>query len=179
MLTSKGSFRVRSSKFRHIYGEAFKKESCYENLQPGKSSNEGTICCVNPQFIAFVVSASGGSAFIVHPIGATGRVDANAPKFFGHKGPVVDIKFSPFDDHLIATASDDATVRIWRVPPHGPLRNVTSSLDLHAHQRRVSQIEWHPAAENIVLSIGQDNSVSSRRNFACLSIQVSLDFVLP
>ena len=40
-----------------------------------------------------------------------GRIEPTIPKYFGHSGPVVDLKWSPFDDTLIASASDDSTVR--------------------------------------------------------------------
>ena len=41
-----------------------------------------------------------------------GRVDINAPKICGHAGPITDIKWNPFDDHVIASSSDDLTVCI-------------------------------------------------------------------
>ena len=34
-------------------------------------------------------------------------------------------------------------------------------MDLHGHQRRVGYIEWHPTAENILLSAGFDHKVYS------------------
>ena len=37
-------------------------------------------------------------------------MDINCAKVVGHRGPVLDIKWNPFNDHVIASASDDATV---------------------------------------------------------------------
>ncbi len=34
----------------------------------------------------------------------------NTPKVCGHSGPVLDVKWNPFDDYMIASCSDDATV---------------------------------------------------------------------
>ena len=42
----------------------------------------------------------------------TGRIDVNIPKVSGHKGPVLDIKWNPFHDDVIASSSDDATVSL-------------------------------------------------------------------
>ena len=39
-----------------------------------------------------------------------GRIDMNCPRVCGHAGAILDIKWSPFNDHMIASASDDATV---------------------------------------------------------------------
>lgn len=40
----------------------------------------------------------------------TGRLDFNASRVTGHKGPVLDIKWNPFNDNIIASCSDDCTV---------------------------------------------------------------------
>lgn len=64
------SFRVvRSSKFRHVYGQALKREQCYDNIRVSKSSWDSTFCAVNPKFIAIIVESAGGGAFIVLPQG--------------------------------------------------------------------------------------------------------------
>lgn len=62
------SFRVvRSSKFRHVYGQALKREQCYDNIRVSKSSWDSTFCAVNPKFLAIIVESAGGGAFIVLP----------------------------------------------------------------------------------------------------------------
>ncbi|KAL4705840.1 hypothetical protein ACJJTC_019275 [Scirpophaga incertulas] len=64
----KMSFRVvRSSKFRHVYGQALKREQCYDNIRVSKSSWDSTFCAVNPKFLAIIVESAGGGAFIVLP----------------------------------------------------------------------------------------------------------------
>ena len=64
-------------------------------------------------------------------------------------------------------------VKVWQVPADGLQENLTDWLvDLHGHTRRVGQIEWHPTAENILLSSGYDHSVSQQlphfSDLACL-----------
>jgi coronin-1B/1C/6 len=62
------SFRVvRSSKFRHVFGSALKREQCYDNIRVSKSSWDSTFCAVNPKFLAIIVESAGGGAFIVLP----------------------------------------------------------------------------------------------------------------
>ena len=63
------SFRVvRSSKFRHVYGQPLKREQCYDNIRVSKSSWDSTFCAVNPKFVACIVESAGGGAFIVLPL---------------------------------------------------------------------------------------------------------------
>lgn len=63
------SFRaVRVSKFRHVYGQAMKRDQCYDNIRVSKSSWDSTFCAVNPKFLAIIVESAGGGAFIVLPL---------------------------------------------------------------------------------------------------------------
>ncbi|XP_014292543.1 coronin-2B isoform X2 [Halyomorpha halys] len=148
---------VRNSKFRHVYGQPVKRENCYDNVNITKNAHDSQFCAVNPKFIAIVTEVAGGGAFIVLPLEKTGRVDFNAYKISGHSGPVLDIKWNPFNDNVIASCSDDCTIKLWYVPEGGLSSNVTDWIvDLHAHKRRVGYIEWHPTAENIIASVGFD-----------------------
>jgi len=155
------SFRVvRQSKFRHIYGSNMKRDQCYDNIRVSKSSWDSTFCAVNPKFVAIIVESGGGGAFLVLPLGKTGRVAPDAPLVAGHKGPVLDIQWCPHNDNVIASASEDCVVKVWQVPDGGLTRTMTESIvDLTKHQRRVGLVLWHPSAQNILLSAGSDNNV--------------------
>jgi len=45
-----------------------------------------------------------------------GRAIAGTGKVCGHRGRVTDIKWNPFNDNVIASGSDDATVRLLLHP---------------------------------------------------------------
>lgn len=52
-------------------------------------------------------------------------------------------------------------VKLWHIPDGGLSMHLTDWLvELHGHKRRVAYIEWHPTAENILLSAGFDYLVS-------------------
>ena len=151
---------VRNSKFRHVYGQASKKQDCYDNIRITKSSWDSTFCCVNPKFLAIITEAAGGGAFLVMPVEKTGRVDRDVPLVVGHKAAVLDIAFCPHNDNLIASASEDCTVKVWEIPNGGLTKNLPDCVaDLVAHQRRVGVISWHPSAYLVLLSAGSDNKV--------------------
>jgi len=67
---SRGSFKVpRSSKFKHVFGNPYKKDRCYEAIRLSTKSTEGgSLCAVNPKFLAVVVESSGGGTFLVLPL---------------------------------------------------------------------------------------------------------------
>ncbi|KAI5722521.1 hypothetical protein M8J76_009584 [Diaphorina citri] len=156
------SFRVvRSSKFRHVYGTALKREFCYDNIRVSKSSWDSTFCAVNPKFLAIIVESAGGGAFIVLPLNKTGRINADHALVGGHKGPVLDIAWSPHDDNVIASGSEDCVVKVWQIPDGGISRTLTEPVvDLLYHQRRVGLVLWHPTAQNVLLTAGSDNNVA-------------------
>lgn len=56
---------VRASKFRNVFGTAWKKERCFTNIRVSKSTWDSTFCSVNPKFLAVIVESAGGGAFIV------------------------------------------------------------------------------------------------------------------
>jgi coronin-2 len=154
-------FKIRSSKYRHVYGNPHKEDVCYKNIKITKNAaHDSAFCAVNPKFVAVVTEECGGGAFIVIPIKHTGRIDINTPKVSGHRGPVLDLKWNPFNDNEIASCSEDTTIKVWQIGDHGLYENLNDwVVDLHGHQRRVGQIEWHPTAENIMLSSGADFQV--------------------
>ena len=86
----------------------------------------------------------------------TGRVDRDAPLVAGHKAAVLDIQWCPHNDDVIASGSEDCTVKVWQIPDGGLLRTLEEPVvDLVAHQRRVGLVVWHPVVENILLSGGE------------------------
>lgn len=140
----------------------------------------------------------------------TDKVDPHHPRISGHKGNVLDIKWNPFNDFCIASASEDTLVckththtrtdmicnfynpkikdkmtcvfwglniyqldsaelsykdvclqvKVWEIPFPGLLKNLTVPMkELQGHSRRVSLIEWHPTANNILFSTGYDYQV--------------------
>lgn len=42
----------------------------------------------------------------------SGRIDQSCPTVCGHAAPVLDIQWSPHDDNVIASASEDCTVKV-------------------------------------------------------------------
>ncbi|XP_005349558.1 coronin-6 isoform X8 [Microtus ochrogaster] len=170
---------VRQSKFRHVFGQAAKADQAYEDIRVSKVTWDSAFCAVNPKFLAIIVEAGGGGAFIVLPLAKTGRVDKNYPLVTGHTGPVLDIDWCPHNDNVIASASDDTTVMVWQIPDYTPVRNITEPvITLEGHSKRVGILSWHPTARNVLLSAGGDNAIIIW-NVGTGEILLSLDDIHP
>ncbi|KAM9070552.1 coronin-2B isoform 3-T3 [Sarcophilus harrisii] len=162
MTVTKMSWRpqYRSSKFRNVYGKVANREHCFDGIPITKNVHDNHFCAVNARFLAIVTESAGGGSFLVIPLEQTGRIEPNYPKVCGHQGNVLDIKWNPFIDNIIASCSEDTSVRIWEIPEGGLKRNMTEAiLELYGHSRRVGLVEWHPTTNNILFSAGYDYKV--------------------
>ncbi|XP_051484913.1 coronin-2B [Apus apus] len=152
--------QYRSSKFRNVYGKVASREHCFDGIPITKNVHDNHFCAVNARFLAIVTESAGGGSFLVIPLEQTGRIEPNYPKVCGHQGNVLDIKWNPFIENIIASCSEDTSVRIWEIPEGGLKRNMTEAvLELYGHSRRVGLVEWHPTTNNILFSAGYDYKV--------------------
>lgn len=88
------------------------------------------------------------------------RLKVETPLIKGHTAPVLDVKFCPSRSNLLATASDDATVRLWEIPQGGLTKDVNMEIQKFTlHSRKVSLLSFNPSVTEIIASAGFDNQV--------------------
>ncbi|KAJ3226026.1 Coronin-2B [Clydaea vesicula] len=153
---------VRASKYRHVYGTgtANKRDQCFDNLKVSKNAWDTNLVKANPLFISVNLEASGGGAFAILKHDQTGKLPESNPVVNGHTGAVLDTDFHPFNDHIIASASEDCTVKIWSIPQDGLTENlITPVVSLNSHGRKVGHVLFHPTAENLLTSASADFTV--------------------
>lgn len=161
---------VRASKYRHVFGQAAKKELCYENLKITKNAWDSNIINTNGKYLAVNWDASGGGAFAVIPLNEVGKAPDTVPLFRGHKGPVLDTAFNPFNHQQVVSCSEDGKILLWDIPQDFSFHKyvdendnikdiVTPTKVLSGHTRKVGHVEFHPCAENILASCSLDYTV--------------------
>lgn len=151
---------VRSSKFRHVFGTPAKPDECYQELNITRSAWDANFVKANPKFVAVAWESAGGSVAVL-PHEKTGKIDkANPPLLSGHKGPVLDFDFHPFNDNLLATVSEDANVLIWRIPDEFITKAITTPVQsLQGHKRNIGCATFHPVANNVLATASNDTTV--------------------
>uniref|UniRef100_A0A1I7TMK3 Coronin n=1 Tax=Caenorhabditis tropicalis TaxID=1561998 RepID=A0A1I7TMK3_9PELO len=148
---------VRQSKFRHVFCKPVKHESCMSDIRVTEITWDSLFCDVNPKFIAFINRGAGGP-FMVIPVNKIGRIDKDYPFVDAHKAPCLEVAWSPFNDNVIASCSEDTTCKVWVIPDRGLSRNLSEpAVELTGHQKRVNTIAWHPVANNVLLTAGGEN----------------------
>jgi len=148
---------VRSSKYRHVFGTPNKKENCYDNVKVTRSAWDSNKVKVNPKFVSIIWEAGGGGSVAVIPLDTQGKMKPDLPQITGHKGPVLDTDFNPFNDNLMATASEDAYVKIWQIPDGGLTAHMNDPAQtLQGHRRKVGTADFNPVANNILATSSTD-----------------------
>ena len=80
---------------------------------------------------------------------------------------VLDTDWSPFDDSLIASGSDDAKAFIWKVPEAFTLKteegeepkDIAPVQRLGGHSRKIGHVLFNPAAANVLATSSGDYSI--------------------
>ncbi|OTB08433.1 hypothetical protein M426DRAFT_71214 [Hypoxylon sp. CI-4A] len=157
---------VRASKYRHVFGKSTRKEFCYDNLRISRNAWDTNLVKANPEYLSVNWEASGGGAFAVIPLGEKGKLPDVIPLFRGHTAAVLDTDWNPFNDRLVASASEDGKVMLWQVPQDFTLltdaeepADVSPVAKLTGHSRKVGQVLFNPAAENILASASGDLTI--------------------
>jgi len=149
---------VRSSKFRHISGYGTKPEACYTNLQFNSSSPNSSVIKANPTFFVLPWRGTGGQIAII-PLAKHGRQSDKLPTV-ECGSDCLDFDLNPFDERLLATVTESAHVQLWKIPIGGLKETIrTPDLVLKGHTRRVTSVDFHPTANNVLLTSGGDFTV--------------------
>lgn len=88
------------------------------------------------------------------------KLEADVPLIRGHAGPVVDFDFSPFNENLLATASEDGTVKLWVIPEEGVTKDIKEwNAELDSQSKKLIFSKFHPSADYTLATSGLDQTV--------------------
>ena len=149
---------IRNSKFRHVYVEGAKNEDMYRNFRLSTATGEQQYIKGNCKYFAVALQGGGGPIAVVD-YEQKGAYPTGAPVLAGHKGAVLDFDFNPFHDDVLASCSDDSTIKVWAFPG-GLTETITEPVvDLHGHGRKVTLLKFHGTADNVLASASADQLV--------------------
>ena len=147
------AWRFKASKYKNAAPLDPKLDSHIRDLSIGSYHSCGNFIAASAAYIAFNWDSS-GSSLAVLPITAAGRPDKAAiPRIDAHSQLVTDFSFSPFDDGLLVTGSQDQTIKLWRLPSAGLTADISDPvLVLPEQSRRVETVTWHPVSDALMTS---------------------------
>jgi len=108
------AWRFKASKYKNAAPIAPKLEDQVRGLSIGDYRGRGNFVAASAAFAAFNCELAGNTLCVL-PLSTKGRLSrTEAPLIHAHAEFVTDFQFSPFDDGLLATGSQDQTVSYGR-----------------------------------------------------------------
>lgn len=146
------AWRFKASKYKNAAPILPKAEACVREICVGSYQTYGNNIAASGAFMAFNWEHTGSSVAVL-PLDDCGRKSKTMPLLHGHTDTVTDLKFSPFHDGLLATASQDCLVKIWHIPEKGLEQSLSDPEAIFSHkQRRVETVGFHPTADGLMYS---------------------------
>nr|XP_020667641.1 coronin-7-like [Pogona vitticeps] len=95
-------------------------------------------------------------AFSTDPAGVLGLVPLQGERIVSHlpchSDAVTDFDFSPFDEQILATASADECVKVWRLSHPGQDLSSSPHITLGPEGSRLDLVLFHPTADGLLAS---------------------------
>ncbi|EHH27372.1 hypothetical protein EGK_17555 [Macaca mulatta] len=138
---------VRQSKFRHVFGQAVKNDQCYDDIRVSRVTWDSSFCAVNPRFVAIIIEASGGGAFLVLPLHKVWQIPENGLTLSltepvvileGHSKRVGIVAWHPTARNVLLSAGCDNAIIIWNVGTGEALINLD---DMHSDM--IYNVSWN------------------------------------
>ncbi len=123
-----------------VYAAVLFYSMCLAALFFSYAGDHNYIRC-SGKFFSLSVRGGGGPVLAL-PFSEVGKLATGHPTINGHSAAVYDTAWNPFNDNLLATGSDDTTVKLWSIPDGGLTENMKEPLvRLHMNQTgRISLI---------------------------------------
>jgi coronin-1B/1C/6 len=146
----------KSSKYKHVFANEPTK-GIWDGVKLTKNAWDSNYSSASSNWIAMAWDSAGGGSVGILDAKKPGKLEpTKVPLLTGHKGAVLDLDFNPFNDDILATASEDMTIKIWNIKGGFDGHKSDSVQTLSGHQKKVGTIKWHPTADNIMASAGAD-----------------------
>ena len=150
---------VRQSKFRNVFAQPAKPEQCFTNTKLTATGWDSNFVSANAKYFGLLWKAGGGGVFAVFRHDQPCKL-SDVPLVSVHKSAVLDLDWSPFNDQLIASCSEDCNVCITQIPEEGVKANITEPVQtLRGHKRKVGTVNFHPSANNVLATSASDFTV--------------------
>jgi len=146
--------KAPSSKYKYLNGVAAQPTECIGGLAVGAISPDSNVIKSNQKFIAVPWKVPG--AIGVVSTSTKGTIPEEIPLITQEDG-INEFNFNPFDDYLIAAASQDGAARLYKIPDDGLTKDITTpTATLSGHTKRLMYVDWHPLALNVLVTATTD-----------------------
>ncbi|KAI8374237.1 uncharacterized protein BYT42DRAFT_575596 [Radiomyces spectabilis] len=146
------------SPYKYLVGKFYHPSTYYDDLRGLSINKSGTFDLIqaNTSFIAVPITGPGGRVGIIS-VDKPGRLPVHIPSLLCGS-EVTNFQFDPFNNQVIATASEDNKIRVWSIPEGGLEEDIGEpEFVLSApNMDKIGLLQFHPIAENVLMSASTD-----------------------
>ena len=151
-------------------------DKTWYNLKIDTSDTNSMLIAATSNHFAVPWQSGGGGPIYIGQVSKPGKaLSGNSVKTLsGHKDRVNVLAFNPHDSLVLASGSDDADIKLWRIEQEnvgGECINTLSS-----HIRSIRALLWNPNCNNVLASSSSDDTVklwdATSSNGAAVTIEV-------
>jgi len=144
----------KGPKYKYLLGTPAQATENLGGIALGSVSPDSNVIKTNRKFIAVPWKHTGTLAII--DAATKGALPEEIPLIVQEDG-INEFNFNPFHDNLIATASQDGSVKLWDIPEGGLRGDLSHPVaNLVGHSKRLMYVDWHPLASNVLVSATTD-----------------------
>jgi len=145
---------AKGAKYKYLFGTPAQGTDNIGGIALGSVSPDSNVIKANKKFIAVPWKITGTLGII--DIATKGALPEEIPLISQEDG-INEFNFNPFNDHIIASASQDGSAKIWAIPEGGVTSNITDPVsNLVGHSKRLMFVDWHPLANNVLITATND-----------------------
>lgn len=140
------------SKYKHMFCEDPKPEGRYQDIKEPNTNGESSYMAASAKLLAYSGKGGGGPVWW-NELSNYGRGTVSKKTAFGTR--VLDLKFNPFVDDLLAVGTEGCKVSIATLSEEEKEEPTT----LNGHLKKVHLLSWHPTANSTIASCSWDKTV--------------------
>ena len=120
----------------------------FTNCELTTEKTEGNLIAVNQKFLAMTLKSGNNLALVDSSKSTKIKDDQPCLKY---TDKILDLKFSPFDNNILASSSLDKSVLLWKIPEDVLSTNkITDKIAYNKHTNKVNFIDFNPILPDIM-----------------------------
>jgi len=158
-------YRLPMSKYKNASAKIVKKEQIVSGISTNRLSNTiGSLIACNLTHVTFALDSgtSGGSICSLRQEDLARKLTFSGDQFcvqHAHTGPITDLQYSPFNQHILASTGFDSQINLWSTTPP-PGAEITHEINarlaplasLQLQENRCDCVLWNPNVDSVLVS---------------------------
>ena len=122
----------------------------FRELSLNEDKIDGRLIAINNNYLA--ISWKYGDIVLVNS-SIPCKIKKDEPRIKYKNNKLNDIEFSPFNNKIIASAYDDDSSVLWKIPDGELKEDITKELQIYKkHTKKVTYITFNPIVDNLLCS---------------------------